>query len=66
MYSVSLLRELKLGYSSLVLRINTSQVDITKFSVTLLWFASQVFALVPRPADFRDAHRNDLGRVAQC
>lgn len=66
MYSVSLLRELKLGYSSLVLRINTSQVDITKFSVTLLWFAFQVFALVLRPADFRGAHRNDLGRVAQC
>lgn len=57
MYSVSLLRELKLGYDSLVLRINTSQVDITKFSVTLLWFASQVFALVLRPADFRDAHQ---------
>lgn len=65
MYSVSLLRELKLGYGSLVLRINTSQIDITKFSVTLPWFASQVFALVLRPVDFRDAHGNDLGRVAQ-
>lgn len=46
MYIVSLLRELKLGYDSLVLRINTSQVDITQFSVVCL---SSIC--------FRDAHK---------